>query len=142
VPELDLGLGPDRDVLGDRIEPLLHARVELDIAPERHELLAVDAHALGLRFLVHEVHVGDEAVRLMLARKAPDLGPEAFRVLADLRQERVLLHGLGRERAIEVVDERDRSLLEARTLDPLLPVRLFPHTHAGAPSVVAAASLD
>ena len=36
--------------------------IQLDVAALRHEILAVDAHARCLRLLVHQVHVGDEAV--------------------------------------------------------------------------------
>ena len=96
------------------VEPLLDAGEQLHVAAELHQVVAVDAHAARLGLLVHEVHVGDEAVGAVLAGERVGLGPERLGVLADLGQERVFLHGLGGERAVEIVDERDGLLVELR----------------------------
>jgi hypothetical protein len=102
------------DVVGNRVEPVLHSGKQLHGLALLDEIGAVDAHALGLRLLVEEMHVGDERVRPFGAREPVRLLPEGCRVLADLRQEGVVLHGARGERAVEVVDQRDGLLVEGR----------------------------
>ncbi len=102
------------DVAGDLVEPAFDAGEQLDVLALRHEVGAVDAHALRLGLLVQEVHVGDEPVSALRARDAIGFLPERRGVLADLWQEGVVLHGTRGERAVEVVDERDGLFVEAR----------------------------
>ena len=105
-------------VLVDLVEPFLDAGEQLDVLALRDEVGAVDAHAGRLRLLVHQAHVGDQPVGAFAAGDGVGLLPELLRVDADLRQEGVVLHGARRERAVEVVDERD-GLLAERRLVPL-----------------------
>ena len=67
------------DVVADGVEPRLDAREQLDVPALRDQIGAVDAHALGLRLLVEQVHVGDERVGLRLSGKRVALGPESRR---------------------------------------------------------------
>ena len=73
----------------------------------RDEIGAVDADALLLRLFVQEVHVGDQRIGAFGLGDARALGPEFLRVDAELRQERVFLHRLRRQRAVEVVNKGD-----------------------------------
>ena len=89
------------------VEPFLDTGIKLDVLALRHEIGAVDADALLLRLFVKQVHVGDQRVGAFCLRDARALGPELFRLDAELRQEGVFLHRLRRQRAVEVVDEGD-----------------------------------
>ncbi len=90
-----VAFGADGHVLGDGVEPLGDAGVEFDIAALADERLAVDADALLFRLFIYEVHVGDERVGALFACEVSAFGPEGFGVDAQLRQERILLHGRG-----------------------------------------------
>ena len=96
-----------------RVEPFFDAGIEFDLPALRDEIGAVDADALLLRLFVQEVHVGDQRVGALGLRDARALGPEFLRVDAELRQERVFLHRLRRQRAVEVVDKGDGFFLRA-----------------------------
>ena len=67
-----------------RVEPCLDARIKLDVLPLRDEIGAVDADAFLLRLLVEQVHVGDQRVGALGLRDARALGPELFRLDAEL----------------------------------------------------------
>ncbi len=109
-----LAFGANGDVVRNLAEPLVNAGKQLDRAPEFHQVLAVDADAARLGLLVHQVHVGDERIGAMRACRRVRLDPERLGILADLGQERVLLHRTRRQRAIEIVNECDGFLTERR----------------------------
>ncbi len=96
----------------DLVEPFLDAGEQLDVLALRDEVGAVDAHAGGLRLLVQQVHVGDQPVGAFAAGDVVRFLPEGGGVHADLRQEGVVLHRARRQRAVEIVDERDGLLVE------------------------------
>ena len=100
------------DVGADGVEPGLHARIHLDVLALRDQVAAVDADVLLLGLLVEQVHVGDERIGGVLLGQAVALGPEGFRIGVDLGQEGIFLHRLGRERAVEIVDQGDGLLVE------------------------------
>ena len=91
-------------------EPRFDTGVQLNIAPLRHQILAIDAQVLLLGLLVHQVHVGDQRIGALSLGNARTLGPEILGLDAELRQKRIFLHRLRGERAIEIVDQRDRLL--------------------------------
>src|SRR5262249_48167343 len=104
------------DVLADRLKPGFYTRVELHVPALGDQVAAVDAHALLLGLLVEKVHVGYERGRLRAAGERVALGPEGRGVGADLGQEGVFLHRLGRQGAVEVIDKSDGLLVELRCL--------------------------
>ena len=102
------------DVGVDGVEPRFDARINSTRLPCATRSRAVDAHALAPRLLVDEAHVDDHRVGGVSLASAVALGPERGRLDADLGQEGVFLHRLGRQRAVEVVDQRDGLLVEFR----------------------------
>ena len=107
-----VALGVLLDVGADGVEPGLHARIQLDVLALRDQVAAVDADVALLGLLVEQVHVGDERIGGVLLGQPIALGPERFRVGVDLGQEGIFLHRLGRERAVEIVDQGDGLLVE------------------------------
>ena len=99
-------------IAADGIEPALDAGVHLHVPALGDEVAAIDADIALLGLLVEQVHVGDERVGGVLLGQPVALGPEGFRIGVDLGQEGVFLHRLGRQRAVEVVDQRDGLLVE------------------------------
>jgi hypothetical protein len=94
------------------LEPALHAGEVLDVLPELAELLAADVDVLLVGLFQEEAHVGEHRLLAELPALPFHLGPEFAGGGADLRQHRVLLHRLGGEGAVEVIDEGDGVLFE------------------------------
>ena len=89
----------------DAAEPVAHARIERDAPPRLLEGLAAQREPLGLRLLNHAGHVGEHHVGILLLGQRVGLRPELLVALAHGRNEVILLHVAGRERAVEIVNQ-------------------------------------
>ena len=106
----DRGFGAQPYIVADGREPFGYTGEQLYRTPLCHKIGPVDPYTLGLRHLIHQMHVRYQVVGLVFFGEGIDFGPESSRILADLRQKRVLLHGARAERTVEIVDQGDRVL--------------------------------
>ena len=93
----------------DAAEPLLHARKEPDVASRLLERLAAQRQFARARRFEHLGHVGKRHVGVLLLGQRIGVVPELPVALADGGNEIVLLHVAGRQRTVEVVDQRRRD---------------------------------
>ena len=94
-------------VFVDQPEPAADAFVEFDVLAELLELLATEGDVVLLRFVEHQLHVGQDIAGILAAGDVVTLGPELLRSLSYGLDESEFLHIARRQRAVEVVDKRD-----------------------------------
>ena len=90
----------------DAVEPRLHAGEEGHVPSEGAQPVPGEV-GLAVGHLLHQVHVRQHAVHLVVQRKVSAQAPEAIGLHVDARQERIFLHVLGRKGLVEIIDQRD-----------------------------------
>ena len=95
----------------DPVEPFPHAGKQLDALSALHQIVPVQRHALGPALLDHGVHIGQQAVHLILPAEIVGLLPELRRGIAQAGNEGIVLHIGGAQGLIKVVQQgNDGSL--------------------------------
>ena len=93
----------------DTSEPLLHTSVEAHLAARLLKRLPTQRQPLRLGLLNHAGHVGQHHVGILLFGQRIGLGPELLVALAYRRNKIILLHVARRQRAVKIVDQRNRK---------------------------------
>ena len=101
-------VAPARQVFADTWAPTLDPREVADLRSQVPESFPADMVPPLGHALEQQAHVGEHRVSARAVGLGIDVGPEPRRLHAKLGKDRVVLHRLGREGAVEVVDDGDR----------------------------------
>ena len=99
----------------DPVKPARHAGEEFHIPAQGDQVFPGQLH-FAAGHLLHQVHVGQYAVHVVLPGELGALAPEGVRLHPDARQEGVFLHIPGRQGLVKIVDQRNDGCLHAGTL--------------------------
>ena len=102
----------------DAVKPAQHPGKEFHIAAQRDQVFLRQLH-LAAGHLLHQVHIGQYAVHVVLTGKFAALAPEDVRLHLDAGQEGVFLHVPGRQRLVKIIDQGDDGCLHGDTLLPV-----------------------
>ena len=94
----------------DAIKPARHAGEEFHVPAQGDQVFPGQLHFTA-GHLLHQVHIGQYAVHVVLPGEFGALAPEGVRLHANAGQEGILLHVPGRQRLVEVIDQGDDGCL-------------------------------
>ena len=95
----------------DPVEPFPHAGKQLDGLAALHQIVPVQGFALGPALLDHGVHIGQQAVHLVLPAEIVGLLPELRRCIAQTGDKGIILHVGGAQGLVKVVQQGDDGFL-------------------------------
>ena len=91
----------------DAAEPLPHAGKEHHVPSAAHQKVPVQPPVLLPALMDHGVHIGQQAIHVVIPAKAVGLLPELGRGIPQLRDEGVILHVRGTQGLVKIVQQGD-----------------------------------